>query len=690
MFLDADKPKVEKPLKSVLWKSYVSASLIPLFLIEVTFLAIYWGTGQFVFERGAEVVTETSTKALEDSVTREAETISARLQTVSAMTKLYAEETGRALQSPADVDQSEKDRHAFSPDGAFYSTADNGGSAVFYSGVLPIGPEEIDKVWRTVRLDPIMKSIVDSDGLIAQVYVNTFDSLNRIYPYFDVLDIYAPKMDIPSYNFYYEADVEHNPDGKVVWTDAYIDPAGSGWMLSAIAPVMGPEKLEAVVGIDVTIRSIVDSVLNIELAGDGYAMLVGRDGTILALPPEAQADFGLTELLDHSYSQAILEDTFKPAEFNLFRRQDIGDLAIALHDSESGTLDIDLGRPVIASWATIAGTGWRLIAVASEEALLEKTMNLRDTLSYVTQIMMAGLVAFYCGYFLLLWRRSQKMSERVANPLSDLETQMQRIADGAEPRLAPDSDIAELNRANTHLFRMGEQLMAVNRAKAAFLSAMSHELRTPLNSIFSHAELLRMAEETKGQTAARGHIDGILRSGKNLLSLIEGVIDYSATEQGEITTQVGKEQLLPVIETAVARVTDLAREMAVSVNVDLGANPIEVQTDPKLLARIVENLLLNAVKYNVKGGDVFVTTARIDEGQIRLSIRDTGNGISPEMQDRLFVPFDRLGRENSTITGVGVGMAIARRRAERIGCKLAFVESSHQGSTFAVDIPLAK
>ena len=333
--LDGHRPR---PLKQWLWKSYFSAALVPLLLIEVGFLAIYWGTSELVFKKGAEAVTGLATQALTDATQREAETISARLQAVASLTDVFASETQRALASPAHVGPEVMERYAMSADGVFHTTRDDGGAALYYSGIVPVGEAEIEKVRRTERLDPIMAAIVKAEPLVQQVYLNTFDSMNRIYPYFDVMQTYPPKMDIPTYNFYYEADPEHNPEGKVVWTDAYIDPAGAGWMVSSIAPVMGPEKLEAVVGIDVTIGAIVTEVLNIALEGDGYAMLVGRDGTLLALPPQAEGDLGLTELIEHSYEHAILEDTFKPSEFNLFRRDDLSALALAMEAEATGVM----------------------------------------------------------------------------------------------------------------------------------------------------------------------------------------------------------------------------------------------------------------------------------------------------------------------------------------------------------------
>ncbi|MCT4576146.1 sensor histidine kinase [Donghicola sp.] len=676
------------PLKKWLWNSYISAALIPLLLIELTFLGIYWGTGEFVYKRGAEAVTELSQAALSDAATREAQTISRRLATVEALTKVYADATGDALQQPADVTQAEMDRHAYSPDGVFYTTQDNGGAAVFYSGIVPIEEAEQDKVWRTVRLDPLMKSIVGADPLIAQAYLNTHDSLNRIYPYFDVLDIFPPKMDIPSYNFYYEADEVHNPKGEVVWTDAYIDPAGAGWMVSSIAPVMGPEKLEAVVGIDITIKTIVDQVLDISLAGEGYAMLVGRDGTILALPPQGERDLGIEELLDHSYDQAILDDTFKPSEFNIFRRTDLAELALAMQDADSGIVDLEFDHPVMASWSTVDGPGWKLIAIANSDVLLTPSNKLRETLGLVSGIMLVALILFYSVYFAVLWKRASKMSASVAQPLAELESDMADISQGGRLSQQRVHSVAELQNVNKHLVSMSGKLAAASRAKSAFLSAMSHELRTPLNAILGYTQILQMAEGQKIDASKMADLDQIARSSTELLTMVEGVMDLSRIEQGDLSTSFEAVDTVPLVRQAYNGLRSMALEKGVTFDIDAQAGmDTTAMTDSGALSRILSQLISNAIKYNKAGGKVTVRLRDGDGDTLRIDVEDTGAGIAEDRQKDIFTPFERLGRENSDISGVGVGLSLTRRLVEVIGGDLSLKSTVGEGSTFSVRLP---
>ncbi len=143
------------PLNKWLWRSYIKAALVPLLLIEFGFVGVYLITSQVVYDRSASAITRISETTLRDDSTREADIIAHRLQSISATTRIFSEETARALAAPATVSEEEKARHRLSPEGVFYTTKDTGGAAVFYSGIVPIGEAEREKVWRTARLDPL-------------------------------------------------------------------------------------------------------------------------------------------------------------------------------------------------------------------------------------------------------------------------------------------------------------------------------------------------------------------------------------------------------------------------------------------------------------------------------------------------------------------------------------------------------
>lgn len=672
------------PLRNWLWRSYLRAALVPLLLIELGFLGTYWATTNLVYDRGADVVTRISTGAIADTALREADVIARRLQTVTALTRIYSDESARALATPATPEPEEVARHALSPDGVFYKTADDGGSAVFVSGAVPVDDALKDKVWRTARLDPLMQSIVAADPLITQVYLNTHDSYNRIYPFFDVLATYPAGMNIPDYNFYYEADAAHNPDRTVVWTDAYLDPAGSGWMVSAIAPAYSPDRLEGVVGIDLTVASIVDEVLDIALDHDGYAILVSRDGTILALPPAGEVDFGVGELTTADYKTAVMEDTFKPEAFNVFRRPELAGLAEALARGTEGKAKIDLGRPLFASWATVAGPEWKLIVLTAEADVLGEATSLREQLAFISYAMLAILVVFYLGFFAFLWARSTAMSRRVAQPLTEIEANMARIVEGDRVPATHHYAVSELQALGDHLVTMGDRLTAANRAKSSFLSAMSHEFRTPLNAILGLSEILRDEEQ---DPARRRMASAVNSAGKHLLALVEGVMDLARIDKDEIRPNLDPVDLQQAAAKVVATLQPDAAAQGVKMTLAPRADgPVMVRADAAILDRILRQLLGNAIKYNRANGSVGVAID-ISGGTVGVAVSDTGTGIPPERIERLFTPFDRLGHENSSIAGTGVGLVVAQRLAGLMGGRITATSRAGEGSVFTLHLP---
>ena len=682
----ANKPK-SMPLRRWLWVSYLSAALAPLLMIELSFLGIYWGTAQFVHDRSTAAVIDLSQNILEDAAVREAKSISEQLGTVEALTKVYADATGNALATPSSLTPEEIGAYAYSPDGVYYTRKDNGGSAVYYSGIIPITGIEREKAWRTAALDPLMKSIQQSDPLITQVYLNTKDSLNRIYPYFDVLDVYPPKMDIPSYNFYYEADPQHNPEGKVVWTDAYVDPAGSGWMISAIAPVMDQDQLEAVVGIDITIDTVIDQVLNVELTGGGYAMLVDRTGTILALPPAGEDDLGLTELTDHKYDEAVLNNVLKPSEFNIFRRNDMTDLALAMVDAPSGRGKLDLAEPSYASWATIEGTDWKLISVVHESALLTTATSLRDMLTDISKWMLAALLLFYLIFFAVLWKRASSLSATVAEPLTALEADMTLISSGGSlTRIRPQA-IEELKSLNKHLVTMSTKLQSASKTKSAFLSAMSHELRTPLNAIMGHAQLLEMSAGKPLDSERIKEVQQIIRSGTELLLLIEAVMDISRLERGEVQASARAIDVMPLIRNAYIPLQPLAEDHGITMEIAAASGvDTRIEADPGIVTRVLSHIIANAVKYNKENGSIRIALNERD-GALEVAVSDTGEGIPAADLSRLTEPFDRLGKGGGTIVGAGVGMSITNRLIQIARASLKIESTVGEGSTFTVTFP---
>lgn len=182
----------------------------------------------------------------------------------------------------------------------------------------------------------------------------------------------------------------------MVWTDVYLDPAGQGWMMSAIAPIYRDNFLEGVVGLDITVGQMVSEIGNLQVPWHGYAVLVSRDQKVIALPAAGEQDFGLNELTEYSYAEAVRREVLKPDDFDLKDRHDLQPLLQAMTASSSDVKEVLLGgRKQLVAWSEIPQTGWRLLVVVDEANIFEATENLAERYQQIGYLLIAGLVFFY-------------------------------------------------------------------------------------------------------------------------------------------------------------------------------------------------------------------------------------------------------------------------------------------------------
>jgi PAS domain S-box-containing protein len=443
-------------LRQWIWRAFVRSALIPLVLVETALIAIYLLTNNAIRDAQVEHLRETALNDLQAAVSLESRLISEQLSQVSSLTQLYRNLTAQALQGVAPGQVPEL---ALSDEGVRYSPSDDGGAAVFYSNATAPERHDLQKIARLRQLEPLMKEIEARNPLVASLYFNSWDSFNHIYPWFFTLDQYPADMDIPKYNFYYLADAKHNPSRGVVWTDVYLDPAGHGWMMSATAPVYRGDFLEGVVGIDITVSGILEQIGQVQVPWGGYAMLVSDDLSIMALPEPGEADFGLAELTEHSYLDAIRREVFKPEDFQLDRRPETAELAAAISGASSGVQQVMLGgRPQLVAWTTVAQTGWHLLAVVDEAAVFRQTNALASRYQQIGYLLIAGLVLFYIGFFALMWLRARQLSGALLTPIAGISRMLGEIGVGRWQPQPAQSQIRELDEMCRHTQDIGSRL----------------------------------------------------------------------------------------------------------------------------------------------------------------------------------------------------------------------------------------
>ncbi|MGI9318879.1 MAG: ATP-binding protein [bacterium] len=441
-----------------IWKSYARRSLVPVLIGGSVLIGGFFISNQIVQVTNHTAMQDAAWERLKSSTSAEATIINLRLRNLAEGTDLLRLQSQRVLASPGTPQEVDTSNLAFSPGGAYYSTYDNGGPAIFYSGIVPIEENQRAKVKKLLPIGPALTESLEIDESVVQVYVSTHDTLGLIVPFIDVISMLPEKMDVQEFNFYYDADAKHNPERGTVWTDAYVDPNGYGWLASSLAPVYVNNFLEAVVGRDVTITNIINEVLDLKIPWGGYGLLLDRSGTIMALPPAGEIDWGLEELTEHDYSQMILEDSFKPDDFNISKRDDSAALAEALEASDSGLTRIDLNGSKLAAWETIPETGWRLLVLVPESQVFAVADELDSKITSIGVLMSSVLIGSFFLLFLMLYRGAKKVSETLSEPLQHIRLITQGIRDGKYDQTAPHFPVQELDETVADVVRTGEAL----------------------------------------------------------------------------------------------------------------------------------------------------------------------------------------------------------------------------------------
>ena len=227
-----------------------------------------------------------------------------------------------------------------------------------------------------------------------------------------------------------------------------------------------------------------------------------------------------------------------------------------------------------------------------------------------------------------------------------------------------------------------------NLAKSNFLSSMSHELRTPLNAILGFGQL--MESDVPAPTAAqKASIDQILQAGWYLLELINEILDLALIESGKFSISREPVSLDEVMLECQSMIEPQAGKRGISMRFPEFDEPCFINADRTRVKQVVINLLSNAIKYNRADGSVIVDCIAGSAQNIRINIRDTGLGLSPEKLGQLFQPFNRLGQESSAEEGTGIGLVVTKRLVELMGGTLGVESKVGTGSVFWVELDSA-
>lgn len=275
-----------------------------------------------------------------------------------------------------------------------------------------------------------------------------------------------------------------------------------------------------------------------------------------------------------------------------------------------------------------------------------------------------------------IWLRTSKI------PLRNLDGEVIGI-------LGMYEDISSAKTVETELKLAKDTAESANLAKSSFLSSMSHELRTPLNAILGFAQLMEYDPGNPLTDAQKESIDHIKTGGKHLLDLINEILDLARIEAGKIELQIEPTDPTDLFEDILVLTNTLADKRGITVHAPvMDKKSPHINVDYTRAKQVMLNLLSNAVKYNNENGSITLDSESIGN-QLRISVTDTGAGVPEDKLEELFIPFSRLGAEETSIEGTGIGLTITKELVELMDGDIGVESVVGVGTTFWVDFPLA-
>ncbi|MGB3403273.1 MAG: sensor histidine kinase [Microcoleaceae cyanobacterium] len=256
-----------------------------------------------------------------------------------------------------------------------------------------------------------------------------------------------------------------------------------------------------------------------------------------------------------------------------------------------------------------------------------------------------------------------------------------------------EAQLEKLEQMHTQLVLNNQQLNRLVQSQKENISYFAHEIKNPLNSIIGFSSLLLQQQQKKlqGQSTSLDFqlIERMLKNGEQLLRLVNDTLEISRCEAGQIKLNLNQTDISAIIKTVVEALEPLAYQKDLEVIVNLDNAPAQVMTDVLRIQQIATNLVSNAIRYT-DSGTVTVICQHCNQETWQLIIADTGKGISPTEQERIFQPYYRAGsRETYLPDSTGLGLAIVERLVNLLSGKIVLVSQVGVGSTFTVTFPLS-
>jgi len=716
---DIFKHKEKKKFREIIYKKFTKYTLFPLAVVIGIVALFYIGLFRISEERLTETLMNNVVAEIEHITKKDSENVNEMFKNLSMITEYLGKETLRVIESSTITSfPNGKPILGMSDRGFFYKKNDNLGASLYYSSLTEIKDYEYEKALKTEALDPTLKLLVEHYPEIVATYINTYDSMNRYYPFMPE-EYWTGDITMEEYNFYYEADEEHNPERTTIWTGVYLDPAGQGWLTSCIYPVYSDknpnfpdeEKLECVVGVDITINSILEYALDIELPWNGSLFIVDKTGTIIALDDYTRNAFGLNE--KYKFEGEVHPDTFKPDYMNIFKNEKLKEyfdeekIIVNRYGIEEYSLK---GKDYLMAHSVIDETDWNLFTLVEKDSILEPVYNVMERNRLFNILAFVIIFIFILIFVVYIFRGANRVAKSVVVPVERMSYITSEITtNGIYSSKLPETQILELDILSDNFNKMTEELEKIHRGLEERVTNAINEIRNKDHMMIHQSRLAAMGEMI-------GSIAHQWRQPLNSIGLIVQEIEDSF-QYGEMNDEKMKENVAKVLDlleymsrtiddfrnffskdksmekfsliSAVKKCISFIEPSFIrgSIEVELIFDKdINVQGYPNEFAQVLLNILNNS-KDSILESKVDNPLIKIEieekNSYAVINVYDNGVGIPLRNKDRIFEPYF-----TTKSKGMGLGLYISKLIIEKNMRGRIYNTESLMGACIKIEIPV--
>jgi signal transduction histidine kinase len=446
---------------------------------------------------------------------------------------------------------------------------------------------------------------------------------------------------------------------------------------------------EGVIVADVDLGSVTDAILRAQIGTAGYAYAIDTNGQVIAHTTNISLVLGDTNLGALPQVHAALASAVATRGVVTDGRDPEGREVLSAWDSvDPPGWWVFVEEPISVAFAPIESAIWRtvvLLVVFLLVAIATSVLLARNLANPIEAIQVAAAKIGSGSLDQRIEVSSRDELGALADEFNRMAARLQASYAGLEQEVRERTQ--ELASALVELDEKSRELEAASHHKSEFLADMSHELRTPLNAISGFSQVLRKQLLGEINEKQAEYLDDILASARHLLSLIDDVLDLAKVEAGQIDLEVTPFSLRVALERGVVIVRERATREDVRITLSSDPGVDTVTGDERRIRQVVFNLLSNAVKFAPAGSTVDVAAARLD-GQVRVSISDSGPGVAPEDQERIFEVFQQAAAGKEQREGTGLGLALSKRLVELHGGHIWVESELGKGSTFVFTLPM--